>query len=233
MVDDLSVGMAKNSKTFSGYSIYKDGTEVETGVTGTSHVFENLVAGTTYTFGVKSVYTSGTSELQTIEYTHPTPMYTVTFDIKNVNSTAIAGASVTINNETIVSNAQGIATIDLEDGTYEYVITKAGYGVVNNSVTVAGAAITVNATMILGIEETVATQNVVLYPNPVAEMLTIVRTNNSSAVVEIYSNNGTMVKGFEMNETQKEISVSELNSGVYFVRIIENQTSTVKRFIKK
>ena len=232
MVDDLSVGMGKEaSKSFAGYSVYKDGVEVETGITTTNYVFPDLTAGTTYEFGVKSVYTSGSSEIITIPYTHTTPVYTVTFSVKSTGGASIAGASVTIDGKTLVTNAQGIATIDLENGNYPYVITKTGYGVINSNVTVAGAPITVNAAM-SGIEDAVATQNVVLYPNPVAEMLTIVRANNSNAVVEIYSNNGTMVKGFEMNEAQKEISVSELNSGVYFVRIIENQTSTVKRFIK-
>ncbi|MDD2564046.1 MAG: T9SS type A sorting domain-containing protein, partial [Salinivirgaceae bacterium] len=220
----------EQSKSFEGYSVYLDGVEKATGLTATNYVFENLAPGT-YTLGVKSVFSSGSSAIETMEYDHDTPVFTVTFKVKNAASAPIAGASVTINGKTLVTNAQGITTIDLLNGDYAYVITKTGYNVVNNTLTVAGANVTEDVTM-TGIEDAVATQNVVLYPNPVAEMLTIVRSNNSNAVVEIYSNNGTMVKGFEMNEAQKEISVSELNSGVYFVRIIENQTSIVKRFIK-
>jgi hypothetical protein len=36
-----------------------------------------------------------------------------------------------------------------------------------------------------------------------------------------------------MNETVKEISVSELNSGVYFIRVIDDNATKVQRFIKQ
>ena len=72
-----------------------------------------------------------------------------------------------------------------------------------------------------------------LYPNPATNTLTITRENSSNAMVEIYSNNGKIVNSFEMNEAVKEISVSELSSGVYFIRIIENETTIVQRFIKQ
>ena len=52
-------------------------------------------------------------------------------------------------------------------------------------------------------------------------------------MVEIYSNNGVIVNSFEMKEAVKEISVSELNNGVYFIRVIEKEATIVQKFIKQ
>ncbi|MDD2563967.1 MAG: carboxypeptidase regulatory-like domain-containing protein, partial [Salinivirgaceae bacterium] len=74
-LDDFEIGIAKEaSKSFAGYSVYKDGVEEATGVTATNYVFENLAPGT-YTLGVKSVFSSGSSAIETMEYDHDTPVF--------------------------------------------------------------------------------------------------------------------------------------------------------------
>jgi hypothetical protein len=232
MVDDIAIGQPKDeAKAFSGYTVYLDGEQQAAGIQGTNYVFQNVPLGE-HTAGVKAVYTSGQSTTQTVVFNMVVPTYTVTFNVRRAsNNAAIAAANIVINSESLTTNTQGVATITLPAGSYDYVVTKAGFAMVVDQVDVAGN-MTVNVLM-TGIEEAVATHNVVLYPNPVADMLTIVRANTTTAMVEIFADNGTMVKAFEMNDAQKEISVSDLNSGVYFVRIIENQNTTVQRFIKK
>ncbi len=233
MLDDIILGQPKaTDRAFNGYTVYLDGVQEAAGIMETNYIFEDLEIGE-YEAGVKAVYSTGESAIVTTPFPIVLPTYTVTFQVKRAsNNAAIANANIVINGESLTTNTQGVATIVLPAGTYDYVVTKTGFNMINDQVEVVDANIT-ETVLMTGIEETIAAQNVVLYPNPVAEMLTIVRANTSSAMVEIFADNGSMVKAFEMNEAQKEISVSDLNSGVYFVRIIENQNATVQRFIKK
>jgi hypothetical protein len=232
MVDDIALGMPKSgNRAFNGYTVYLDGVQQAAGIQTTNYVFPSLEVGE-YQAGVKAVYSTGESAIVTTPFPIVVPTYTVTFNVRRAsNNAAIAAANIVIDGQSLTTNTQGVATVTLPAGTYDYVVTKAGFGMVVDQVDVTGN-MTVTVLMI-GIEEAVATHNIVLYPNPVADMLTIVRANTTTAMVEIFADNGTMVKAFEMNDAQKEISVSDLNSGVYFVRIIENQNTTVQRFIKK
>jgi surface protein len=68
--------------------------------------------------------------------------------------------------------------------------------------------------------------NILLYPNPVANMLTIIGEIENSIIYDI-----TGKKMFET--TQNEFDVSSLDSGVYMIRIfLKEGNYAVKRFIK-
>jgi hypothetical protein len=58
-----------------------------------------------------------------------------------------------------------------------------------------------------------------VYPNPVFDVLTIVRSTNNKTRGEIYNITGAKIMSFEMNETETEINVSTLSSGVYFIKL--------------
>jgi len=229
MVDDLGFEVAKN-KSFSGYNVYLDGNQVASGIQGTSYTFQNVPVGQ-HTAGVRAVYTSGQSSIQTISFNMDAPQYTVTFTVKNIANAPIAGASIAINNTTLTTNAQGIATINLVDGTYSYTVSKTGYNTITDQLVVNGANLPVNV-ILTGVEDAIS-NTFAVYPNPANNSLNVARSLTSPAVVEIYSNNGTLLKSFEMNETTMSISISDLNSGVYFLRLIENENTSVQRFIKK
>lgn len=233
MVDDIFMGIAKSeSKSFSGYSVYLNGTEKATGITETSYQFTNVPVGT-HTAGVKAVYTSGSSSIQTTEFTMAEPVFNVTFKVKKESNNApIQGAKVLINNDSVLTNNQGVATISLNAGTYNFTVKKPGYQDYTGTATIDSHK-EIEVAMAVGLGDEVARHNVVLYPNPATDMLTLTLENTSSAMVEIYSNSGALVNSFEMNNAVKEISVANLNSGVYVVRVISNNVTTVQRFIKK
>lgn len=73
-----------------------------------------------------------------------------------------------------------------------------------------------------------------LYPNPVVDVLRI--SNTSSEIisnVSIYSISGALIKDLKSADTIESISVSDLQSGLYFVKIqVNNQLKNFK-FIKK
>ncbi|MCQ2318417.1 MAG: M28 family peptidase [Bacteroidales bacterium] len=60
--------------------------------------------------------------------------------------------------------------------------------------------------------------NFEIYPNPATEMLTIINNSNIGTEVEIVNMVGQVVKRFEISD-KKELNVSDLESGVYFVKM--------------
>ena len=80
-----------------------------------------------------------------------------------------------------------------------------------------------------GVEELTSSFNI--YPNPVNDKLYI-ETQTQTQTVEIYDVYGrrqSMVNG----QQSTVIDVSDLNSGVYFVKVVTNEGDVVKRFVKK
>ena len=73
-----------------------------------------------------------------------------------------------------------------------------------------------------------------VYPNPVNDVLNIVRSSKGIARIEIFNSLGSlvMIKSFEENKTNTEISVSSLPSGVYSIRIVSDLISETKRVVK-
>lgn len=57
-----------------------------------------------------------------------------------------------------------------------------------------------------------------IYPNPASEMLTIINNSNIGTEVEIVNMVGQVVKRFEIID-KKELNISDLESGVYFVEM--------------
>lgn len=74
-----------------------------------------------------------------------------------------------------------------------------------------------------------ATLKVTLYPNPTKERFTIA-TDAEIATVEIYSTQGQKV----LTATQKNIDISNLASGIYFVKIeTAEKTQTIQKIVKQ
>jgi hypothetical protein len=75
------------------------------------------------------------------------------------------------------------------------------------------------------------TTQVILYPNPTSESITIKSPAiiNSYAIINI---NGQIVMQGSDNQMESTINVSQLQSGVYFVKIVSENTTQNLRFIK-
>jgi hypothetical protein len=103
-----------------------------------------------------------------------------------------------------------------EDAQYSFVILK-------------DRELTANFVETEGVEELVSLFNI--YPNPVSDKLYI-ETQTQTLTVEIYDVYGrqqSMVNG----QQSTVIDVSDLNSGVYFVKVVTSEGEVVKRFVKK
>ncbi|MBR0323045.1 MAG: T9SS type A sorting domain-containing protein [Bacteroidales bacterium] len=79
----------------------------------------------------------------------------------------------------------------------------------------------------------IMTDNISIYPNPVNDRLYI-ETSTQTQSIEIYDIYGR-VQNLRNSETQKlrnSIDVSDLNSGIYFVKVKTEEGNIVKRIIK-
>ena len=236
MVDDIYIGVPEKEKSraFNGYTVYLDGEEVASGIMEETYTFQNVPVGE-HTAGVKAVYTSGESEVVEIAFDHE-PKFNVKFIAQRyIYGSPVKGVNIIVSNESITesktTDINGIATFELPRGHYNWVATKLGFEDWEGTVVVTDH--TEIIIIYKSIESETKVQGIKLYPNPATNTLTITRENTNNAMVEIYSNNGVIVNSFEMSETVKEISVSELNSGVYFIRVIEKEATKVQKFIKQ
>ena len=81
------------------------------------------------------------------------------------------------------------------------------------------------------VEENIANA-VAMFPNPAKNELTIASEFNGNNEVQIINSVGQIVKEFSfMNETT--VNIDELNAGVYFVKVIGENTTTKKLVVKE
>jgi hypothetical protein len=74
--------------------------------------------------------------------------------------------------------------------------------------------------------------NISIYPNPVNDVLNISSPDFELQSVTVTDINGRIVKDSKANNTNVEMNVSDLNSGVYFINVKTIDGSVVKKFIK-
>jgi hypothetical protein len=123
--------------------------------------------------------------------------------------------------------------IDFSSGDYAIWIGN-GYG--GDGTEGTWVDITIN---FFGVSETSAsstsfdTNSISVYPNPATSVVNLSSKDGLTFEnVTIVDVNGRTVKTVTVNQTQSQINVSELNSGIYFLNIETNEGSTVKKFIK-
>lgn len=133
------ITMLAPTKAFVGYNVYLDEVLLTTEPTEeTEYLFTGLIPGTSYTAGVQSVYTSNVSEIVELEFYVPA-VNNVNFTVSNaVTEDILEGAEVVvyldgIEVETLVTDEEGFATLELYEGSYTYTASFDGYLAVSGS----------------------------------------------------------------------------------------------------
>jgi hypothetical protein len=73
-----------------------------------------------------------------------------------------------------------------------------------------------------------------LYPNPANSYINVQVTNATAhGMISIYNTSGALVKLVEIEESEKEIDISELPSGLYLITVDTKKEAITKQFIKK
>ena len=79
---------------------------------------------------------------------------------------------------------------------------------------------------LLSVPTTAGAQTVAIYPNPATDYF-IISGQSGVDMVEVYNTNGQLLKSQKLTENNEKVFISELQSGVYFLRIY-NQGKLLK-----
>ncbi|PWK19598.1 T9SS type A sorting domain-containing protein [Xanthomarina spongicola] len=71
-----------------------------------------------------------------------------------------------------------------------------------------------------------------IYPNPTADDL-IIKTEQIIEKIQIYNALGMLIKELRPNNTNNEVSVSDLTTGIYIIQIQTGTKKTIRKFIKE
>ena len=231
------------------------------GLTETTYTFEDLTAGTEYCFEVSAVYPTGESDVVKVcattqtegedpEYPEPTTVPAAPV----INVYAENSGLIVIEWEAVetaifyyvyykgnlVGDGQvmGTEVEILVNPETEYCFTVTAVNTVGESEHSNEACATTPAegedpeTPDSNIE--VAENDFVIYPNPVNDRLYIeTQTLTQTLTIEIYDVYGRRQELSAISGQQSAINVANLNSGIYFVKVVTENGEVVKRFVKK
>ncbi|MDD4385001.1 MAG: T9SS type A sorting domain-containing protein [Bacteroidales bacterium] len=184
-----------------------------------------LVGYGVYTGSVTVAY--GINIVNIVLETEAPTLYTVTF-IVDSNVGSLADVEIQINEEIIVTNENGIATIELTDGEYPYVVTAPEYDAVEGTVTVNGEAVEVPILLGTGIYNPLAS-SLRVYPNPVIDRLILEGAKVDAA--KVYSITGQLL--LQIEQVNGIIDLSGLNKGVYLIWVKSQNLETTIRVVKE
>lgn len=70
-----------------------------------------------------------------------------------------------------------------------------------------------------------------VYPNPASESIIINRPNAQTAVLSVFNSLGEKLREITLNDFSEEVSISDLQNGIYFCTILENSERMTTRFV--
>ena len=173
------------------------------------------------------------------------PIYT----IENFTNNTDGSASATINiASSVANNSFNADSVEIrfyhQNGTINKVKTtfESGNSVTLQSPSISGGAwiaVTVNedahlvsgSPTVSGVNGQIIPDNIALYPSPVKNEL-MIQNLPQKADYKLYTWLGSLIKTGEI-EPNEIISVSDLPSGSYLIKITYQERSTFKRFIKQ
>lgn len=155
--------------------------------------------------------------------------YTVTFTVADPDNSPLSNAEISIASQTLTTNSEGIASIELPNGSYPYTAEADSHESANGTVDVNSDDVEVKVILIPINSVDVLSAGIHIYPNPVSDRLYIVGQSNIS--YEIISLIGKTVK--RGNIQTNSIDVSILEPGIYLLRINWENGPTVQRFVKQ
>ncbi|MGE0076223.1 MAG: Ig-like domain-containing protein [Bacteroidales bacterium] len=195
------------------------------------HVDDVLVDGTSV--GAVSSYTfSNVTASHTIAASFAASTYTITFIITSSGS-AVSGASVSINGQTLTTDASGVGTVSLTNGNYSYTVSASEYSDATGLVTVNGADVNEAVLLTYTDIDDAKTISLSAYPNPFNDKLTITGENGVSGRFTITSIIGMVVYNGVLNGERTELNLAHLNNGVYLLQITFSGKRQTFRLVKE
>lgn len=232
------------SENATKYNVYSDNEIIAT-TTETSYMVEGLEPGTNYCFTVTAANEEKESDKSsevcddTFETTPEAPTAPTNLEAKAESETTISLSWNAVDNATTYNIYQGgVKIITVTESTYLvtglqantnycYTVTAHNGGGESEESNEACAKTKGN-----DIAEITTAFNI--YPNPVDNKL-FIETEVSVEEISIYDIYGRQTLSQQVNKStsQQVVDVADLNSGVYFVKIVTDNGEIVKRFVKE
>ena len=209
-----------------------------------NYIFESIKAGT-YEYKVQKVgylTLDGQQSISgdtTIKVTLIAETFTVIFKIADVNDAGILDAQITFDNK---KNSAGDYTfMGIKAGTYNYKVEKAGFIPVEGQAEVIDQNLTISVILPDSTSTTtnlLSEQCISLLPNPNTGRFILelsLRPSNSKIWLTVLDPTGRVVHRVQENSQgeifTKELDLSFLSSGFYYIHVQDNQRTGVKKLI--
>lgn len=77
-------------------------------------------------------------------------------------------------------------------------------------------------------------EDITMFPNPARNTITVEFSHDAEAYncLELLTSNGKLIRKIEINSNRIEIDIKELNNGIYFIRLTDNEKIILKRILK-
>jgi len=72
-----------------------------------------------------------------------------------------------------------------------------------------------------------------VYPNPTKGQLIIAQNSNGLSRIELKDLSGRLIRAIQTDQLKSVVNISEFESGVYFLTVHQNGTSSTKRIVKQ
>ena len=226
------------------YNVYQGEKRIaEVTAPATTYTVENLTPETEYTFIVKAVSEAGESEASNVvkvttlaELQVPAAPVVTVVDVTESTIVftwnKVEGAesyNIYAYDEFVGGLSDTIAGFNMLEPNTKYCFTVTAVNAAGES---AHSAEVCATTLGEGIEENTASFNI--YPNPVNDVLFIETEAEVEevSIFDVYGRNQNL-RSSETQNLSISVDVANLNSGVYFVKVVTNEGEVVKRFVKK
>jgi photosystem II stability/assembly factor-like uncharacterized protein len=197
-----------------------------------SQGFTELDHSTTYYFRAYAINANGTGLGSIRSFTTAEPqLYEIKFVVTDTESQGIYNAEISIEGETLTTSPAGVVYSQLPDGNYTFDVSASGYNsIVGEPLTVNGEDQEVGISMsMVGLDE-LESDAFDIYPNPAKEYIYIHSEGKFTA--NLFSEDGKLMEQIHSNDNAT-LNVKELVSGIYFIKIInDNKVATQKVVIE-
>lgn len=95
-----------------------------------------------------------------------------------------------------------------------------------------GTPSTVKVDLITATEKPVSSSNIIVFPNPSSDFLTVLTDNSSSKKINLYNSAGTLVQKKNSSKALETVDIRLLPTGTYILKIQFEKRTTVFRVVK-
>lgn len=206
----------------------------------------NLVKGSAYTLTAIFDVHGGAGYGIWIDYDHNN-----VFDASEKVSGTTVGTPLTISSSTTITTSVTIPTTAMTGTTRmrvriveddNYTGGANGYSIMPCNASTSDTDVmdwgetedyTINITLPVGINELSEVYNLIIYPNPVTTTLSLNQNVSDNLTYKIFNLAGQETQTGTINNSGKQISVSALSDGIYFLQLFDsNKSLGQQKFIK-